>query len=231
VISTHLYFCAAVVLLLWTVLLWLAELFTGSAVTRMTRPRTLVLGAAALGLAVLPLGEFTLWRWLMSAHANPSLMLIGFLTAFVGRRLTRRAWLSDRERLTAYLIGFAVGSTLYVSATGYFGPDLYAKAWESHGVVVVTGLLAAALLLAGNRIGILLVAALAAYVLDVLESDNAWDYLIDPAFWLLSVGGLARYGLGAAIRRFKGGPNAPASSITCEQSVPRSGCLEKAAKP
>ncbi len=229
--STHLYFCGAIVLLLWTLLLWLSELFTGAKVTRTTRVRTLVLGAAALGLTVLPLGEFTLWRWLMSAHANPSVLLVGFLAAFVGRRLTGRAWLSDRERLTAYVIGFAVGSTLYVSATGYFGPDLYAKAWESHGVVIVTGLLAAALLIAGNRIGILLVAALAAHVLDLLESDNAWDYLIDPAFWLISVGGLTRMVFGAAIRRVRGGRNAPAPAVAGERSIPRATCLEKAAKP
>jgi len=40
----------------------------------------------------------------------------------------------------------------------------------------------------GLRAGLLLVAALAALGLDALESRNAWDYVIDPFYWLLSLG-------------------------------------------
>jgi len=194
----HAYFVFAVALLLWSILIWAAELtVTRGAWTGL--PLAAGLGVLAFCGAAFPLGDFTLWRWLMSVHANPSVLFVGFLTAYVGSRLMGRPWLTVGDRLTAYLIAFVVGGVLYGSATGYLRPDLYAWAWESEGVVAGTGVLAAVLIVKGNRIGILLVVALAAHVADLIESDNVWDYLIDPIFWLLSLYGLAH---GAITRVF-----------------------------
>jgi len=56
----------------------------------------------------------------------------------------------------------------------------------------------------GNRAGVLMLASLMAYELETLESHNAWDYLVDPFYWLLSVGGVAMHGL-ARLRAAWGG--------------------------
>lgn len=192
------YFVAAVALLLWTTLLWLSSLLglgKGSA-----RRVAIALGLVALAGTVAPLGELTLWRWLMSVHANPSVLLVGFLSAYVAARLTGQEWLSARERLTAYALGTVAGTLLYGSATGFLSPDLYASAWEGNGVILGVGLVAVALIVSGNRIGILVAVALAGHLLDLIESTNIWDYVIDPAFWLLSVCGL----LHAGVRRVLG---------------------------
>ncbi len=204
----HGYFVFAVALLLWSVLVWTAEL----TVTRGARaglPLTASLGAIALSGTAFPLGDFTLWRWLMSVHANPSVLFVGFLAAYVGSRLAGRPWLTVADRLTAYLIAFVVGGVLYGSATGYLRPDLYAWAWESEWVVVGTGALAAVLIVRGNRIGILLVVALAAHGVDLIESDNVWDYLIDPFFWFLSVYGLVHYAIKRVFSRTSGTSRIP----------------------
>jgi hypothetical protein len=190
-----LYVACAVVLVVWAALLWIAGAFGLNREPARERMRSIALGVVAVGLSLLPLGEFTLWRWVMSAHANPSVVLVGFLAAYVGSRLSGRGWISLSERRTAYGLGFAIGLVLYVSATGFLGADLYAVAWESRALVVATGLLAAVLILCGNRIGILLLVALVAYVGDLLESENFWDYLIDPVFWFLSVSALAHGGV------------------------------------
>lgn len=223
------YVVVAVALVLWSGLLWLV----GRLVPRSERAqgRALALGAVALGLTMLPLGDFTLWQWLMSAHANPSVLFVGFLAAYVGTHLSGRPWLSLAERRTAYVLGFTIGLVLYVSATGFLGPDLYASAWESRTVVVATGLLAAGLIVAGSRIGILLLLALGAHMGDLLESDNAWDYLIDPAFWFLSLcglvhGGFRRLRRGRAPKRSPPGaaglPDGAAGGVAQRQDLARS---------
>jgi len=202
---TTAYFVAAVVLLLWSVLLWL-DAVVGS---RQVPPRPVrgwMLGGFAVGAAVLPLGEFTLWRWLLSVHANPSVVLVGFLLAFVVARLGGRPWLSVRDRRTAYALGAVAGTVLYGSATGFLVPDLYASAWEGRTVVIGVGVVALALIAAGNRTGILLAAALAGQVLDLIESNNTWDYVIDPMFWGLSVWGMAHLAATALATRFRRRP-------------------------
>jgi len=40
----------------------------------------------------------------------------------------------------------------------------------------------------GNRFGVVLLSALLAYALTALESRNCWDYVMDPFFWLISLG-------------------------------------------
>ncbi len=218
-IRHDLYVACAVVLVVWAALLWIAGAFGLSREPAQERTRSLALGVAAVGLSLLPLGEFTLWRWLMSAHANPSVLLVAFLAAYVGTRLSGRVWLSLAERRTAYGLGFAIGLVLYVSATGFLGADLYAVAWESRALVVATGLLAAVLILLGNRIGVLLLVALVAYVGDLLESENFWDYLIDPAFWFLSVCALVHGG----VRRWRpdrlAGSGGRAGAVAVEEAA------------
>jgi len=72
----------------------------------------------------------------------------------------------------------------------------------------VLGALAVLAIAGGLRAGLLLVAALAALGLDALESRNAWDYVIDPFYWLLSLGMLAAIWLRAARRSRRAGPAA-----------------------
>ena len=45
-------------------------------------------------------------------------------------------------------------------------------------------------MLRNNAFGIVLLAAGGFWQLGCLESDNAWDYLIDPIYWLLSIANL-----------------------------------------
>ena len=63
------------------------------------------------------------------------------------------------------------------------------------------GALAVLALVGGLRAGLLLVAALAALGLEALESRNAWDYVIDPFYWLLSLGMLGAILLRSVRRR------------------------------
>ena len=51
------------------------------------------------------------------------------------------------------------------------------------GIALLTGLLLAK----QNRFGLLLLLAIVAYHLGLLESENYWDYLLDPAYCLVAL--------------------------------------------
>jgi len=77
--------------------------------------------------------------------------------------------------------------------------------------------LAAALLAGGNRLGVLLLAALLGYSVQALESQDCWDYALDPIFWIWSLGAVgtgivreaARWVLGKREGRARRGEEQP----------------------
>ena len=59
--------------------------------------------------------------------------------------------------------------------------DSYAWGWEPF-LPLSIALIAALLLLRGNRFGIILLLPLAGFLIDLQESSNFWDALIDPFY-------------------------------------------------
>jgi hypothetical protein len=80
------------------------------------------------------------------------------------------------------------GSALYLHPMFLGAVDLYYWGWERTWAVWGLAAMAGVLLLWGNRLGVLFLAALIAYAVNALESQNCWDYIMDPFYWLISVG-------------------------------------------
>ena len=107
--------------------------------------------------------------------------------------------------------------------------DFYYFGWRNGPAIWTITALALFLLAVGNRVGVVLTAALAAFAMSALESETAWDYVVDPLIWLVSLG---TFGLraAAAIRRrwMEGGAQKAGVEATGERpaepvaSVPRS---------
>jgi hypothetical protein len=170
---------------LWLALLWLAGRIRPGA-----RPRALglVLGIPAMLLLFLPIGEARLWSWAFGFCPNPSMLLLGVVCAGLWQRLFGLEVLKPADWTALWWFAALAGTTLYLQPLVAGRLDLYYWGWE-HGVAAwaLAGL-AVAFLAAGNRLGVLLLAALIGYSFDALESVNGWDYVVDPFVWLLSLG-------------------------------------------
>lgn len=161
---------------------------------RAARPR-IALCAAAGAIALIPPRWIPLARWIVGANANFSVPLTALLFASVWRRLTGRELLDRRERITAWTFGLAAGAALYPMALGLGSVDPYPLGWEFSWLFAVLLAATVALLYKGNRFGIVLVAAILAYDLKLLESPNLWDYFVDPFYALGAAGVLVHYQL------------------------------------
>ena len=150
------------------------------------RPAVKGLLAAAAAAVFIPVEGMPLGRWL---HGIDGGLSIPFLAVLLDRGVA--AWrarpLLDRPaRAAAGWFGLACGISLYPAALGLSGFDPYVLGWTSPVVMLVAAAVAAALVWRGNRFGYVLLVAGLLWQLDVLESENAWDYLVDPIFFLLS---------------------------------------------
>lgn len=142
--------------------------------------------AAAAAAVLFPIEGMPLGRWL---HGIDGGLSIPFLAALFDRAV--EAWrarsLLDRPaRAATGWFALACGLALYPAALGLGGIDPYVLGWTSPVVMLVAAVVAAVLIWRSNRFGYVLLVAGLLWQLDVLESENAWDYLVDPIFFLLS---------------------------------------------
>lgn len=163
------------------------------------RARAAVLiGTAALVLA--PLGELSVAGYLRGVIGDLSITTMLLLLGVSVTGLGARPWLAAREHTALAAAALMAGVGLYPLALGAGAIDPYAWGYGSYGL---GGVLLAGGLLAwyARMYGLLafLLAGIGAYLARLLESDNLWDYLIDP----LLVGYAAAYWLrrGVAARR------------------------------
>ena len=154
--------------------------------------------ASALGaalLSVIPFFGHPPRFWLSGLTPNISVPLLVLLAVSILQRAGGFPLFRPREWRAAWLFGAVASLALYPSALGLGlrNFDAYSLGWPwlewfpsllLFGCAAVT---AGFLLWRGNRFGWVLVAAAAAYLARWQESNNFWDYLLDPLFGAVSL--------------------------------------------
>lgn len=165
-----------------------------------------IAAALAAGAVCYPWFGHPLPWWSASLTPDFSVVMAGLLAAGIAQRVSGRALFSSREWSAAWIFGAVAALVVYPSAFGV-GPgnfDAYALGWpwlfwrESFALFGGVAVVCAALLWRGNRFGILLLLAVAAYAGRIQESENFWDYVLDPVYAAVSLVAV----LAMAVRRF-----------------------------
>lgn len=187
------------VLVPWLVLMWAFLRVSG----RRGWTGGFVCGTAAAAVLMFPWCGHPLPFWIRTLMANFSVPLAGLLAVAVSGRVSGRSLFSTADWNAAWVFGAFAAVALYPSALG-LGPrnfDAYALGWPwlfwGESVVLFAGVAvaAAALLWRGNRFGVLLLLALLAYSAGFQESENLWDYVLDPVFAAAALAGSLRGGI------------------------------------
>ena len=169
---------------LWLALLWCARLKA----SRRTRILKVLLGATTVWLLFVPFGGLPLWSRAFSFYPNPSLPLLGVICAALWQRLLGITVFKPADWRGVWVFGATAGTVLYLHPMIFGGVDLYYWGWDRELAVWGLAAVAVVFLAIGSRLGVLLLAALVAFSLNALESQNCWDYIMDPFYWLISLG-------------------------------------------
>ena len=168
---------------LWLALLWLTRVKP----TRRTRIVTLLIGVVTVWVLFVPLGGLPLWSRAFSFFPNPSFPLLGLVCAALWRRLVGAPCFKSGDWGAVWSFGALAGSVLYLHSMVFGSLDLYFWGWERESAAWILAAFAIVLLAWGNRLGVIFFAALVGFAVNALESQNCWDYIMDPVYWLISV--------------------------------------------
>lgn len=197
-VIASIYYPATVSAILWLLLLRVGVRFFPKSPGRGT-----VIGAGVLAAAIgfVPVAGLPLWRLGFGVWPNPSLPLVGLMIATLSAQVAGRTLFTAMDRESIWIFGAVAGSILYLHNVVPLGADLYYWGWDSRVMPIVVGLVAVGLLRAGYRLGALLLLAMIAFAAGALESTNLWDYVVDPVYWLISLGVVTKRTIGAWKRR------------------------------
>jgi len=157
---------------------------------------TLVFGLIGAGVVLFPVDGLPLARWLISFNANFSIPLTAILFFRVVRVSFGIRLLDEKALLICWIFAITAGAALYPMALGLTRLDPYAAGWGFSWLFVLMFSFTMVLLAIKNRFAVILMAAILAFNLRLLESTNLWDYLVDPLLVVVSC-----IGLGCHVRR------------------------------
>ncbi|MFM1831663.1 MAG: hypothetical protein RLZZ558_2003 [Planctomycetota bacterium] len=161
-------------------------------------PLALLLPAAVL---LVPVGEVPIASHLRGIWGDPSVVTASLLVAFV----FRPRWLPPMPgRDLRILITLLVTLPLYLPLF----LEIPMSTWDLHGLgwqpfTLLVGVAMSAILLRRRRSDawtVIVAVALLAYGADLMESDNLWDYLVDPPL-LLAMAFLGFTGICTSLQR------------------------------
>lgn len=156
----------------------------------------LAFGLIGAGIVLFPVDGLPLARWLISFNANFSIPLTAVLFSRVVKTSFGIRLLDDNALLTCWIFAITAGAALYPMALGLTRWDPYAAGWGFSWLFILMFTLTVVLLGMKNRFAVILMAAILAFDLRLLESTNLWDYLVDPLLVVVSC-----IGLGCRVRR------------------------------
>jgi hypothetical protein len=158
------------------------------ALLRLQQPAIKIVGSTVtLALCLVPFGGLSIAHYVGLLTGDLSPVTVTLLLVYVYGQFFGRTYSADISSIQLLISGTAI--MLYPTALGLSMFDPY-----SHGYhpIVLSPLLLALFCLGVYRgwylLATVLAIAFASYVLSILDSDNLWDYLIDPvlAIWCLS---------------------------------------------
>lgn len=172
----------------WLLLLWsLQSLAMACAISRRGWGSLLVPGLISAGVLSFRVDGMALARWAANFTGNFSIPFAGLVIAAVWERTFAYRLFAPRDWIAGWTFGLISGLLLYPLAMGWGQVDPYA--WGRHfSLLFIAGAILTGLLIwKRNRLGLLLLLSIAGFRLHVLESDNYWDYIVDPIYCLVSI--------------------------------------------
>jgi len=141
-----------------------------------------IVGFCVAILLLLPMRGFSLLFWSGSLMAKVSVPLIGLLLALMIERLFSCTLFSPWEWRTSWIFGILGSLVLYPAALGLGPIDPYCWGWGNNFFLLAIAALVLFFLVTQNRFALLMLLALAAFDMELQDSTNLWDYLIDPVY-------------------------------------------------
>lgn len=147
---------------------------------------TLILFLVSVIITAVPFRGLSLARWVFSINGNFCIPLTAMLFSKVFENASGIKLLDRKAALSGWIFGLVAGILLYPMALGLGRFDPYEFGWSFSLLFVILIVITLLMILMKNSFSVVLAACILSYDINVLESHNLWDYIVDPVFMIIS---------------------------------------------
>ncbi len=155
-------------------------------------------------LAVLPIGQTDVSGIVLAHMGTLSASMLVLLAFQLFAKVGCIEGFSTPVLRNMNIFWFAIGMTLYPAALGFFNTDVYSFGFHNSMNWCVLAVSVVAMLRRYQILGLCLAFSVLAHLLNLHESRNLWDYVIDPWLWIAAIvslpAGMCRQLLGAKLK-------------------------------
>ncbi len=191
---------------------------------------TVILASFSALMVILPIAGLPVGRWLVSLYPNPSIPLTALLLAWVLKNAFQLNLLDTRALKTCWFFSILAGAALYPMALGAGPFDPYCAGWHFSWLFALLLSITFVLFFVKNRFSVVLLATILAFDLHLLESNNLWDYLVDPILVLVALAGLIVQVVTRHMAGITCGPGFLHHPIQRQPTLPRCGSADDSEK-
>lgn len=162
--------------------------------------------AACFVLVWLPAGaaQLPVLAYIRGLSSDLSVTLVALAGLFAAQRLLGFPAVSRREKESLSWVIAAAAGALYPLSLGWGNWDFYRSGWGSFGLLGMLLALALIYWARGLRLLPLVIGlSLLAWSCGLMESENLWDYLLDPWLAVVAFFQCAKAGAGAVWSRWR----------------------------
>jgi hypothetical protein len=142
----------------------------------------ILLLAISFIILFIPARGLYLYKYFYGVFGNLSITLVLLLMGFLAKKILNNRQVLYHKEKSAILYSVAIaGLILYPASLGFFPVDLYHLGYHPRFLLVLILCLTILAWMVSLRFAAMLpVIAVIAFNLNILESENLWDYLVDP---------------------------------------------------
>lgn len=170
--------------LLYTLLITSLALYAVLPVARLPRNVRPLAVIALVALSAIPFADASLAVIVRGAVGDLSVSTLFLLAVAASASIVDKPLVSDRARTGIVCFYSIAGLALYPAALGLGPWDPYRLGFGLALPALLLVLCASAVYLRQHIVALAIALVMGAHSLGLLESTNAWDYLLDPALWL-----------------------------------------------
>lgn len=149
---------------------------------------------APLVLLLVPINDLPVIYYFRGAFGDLSIITASLLLSATINYFFKVKFLDDNSTKTFYIFIFIFGLFFYITSLGVGQVDLYSFGYSQ--IVVPMIMLTLAFLCTLRKfynLGLLLLLSVIAFNVGFLESNNIWDYVLDPFLWLYTANRTFKY--------------------------------------
>ena len=155
---------------------------------RYSRKQVTVAIFSAMALAILPVYDLVLMAYVRAVLGNLSITSMMMLCLMIATAYSGSSYISISSKRSLYRCIMIAAIVVYPTGLGLSLLDGYAL---GYGNLVLLSLLAGCVIYYLWRqaflVPVVILLAITAYLLEIMESNNLWDYLLDPWITIVAI--------------------------------------------